>query len=352
MKFNIKFAMVATLFIAGCGGGDGGDFGSTANPLQIISFGDSLSDVGTYEVNGRFSAGPLALDGGRYTTNPGHVWTEIVAQRYGNTLTPAVRGGFGSPAIAMGGLGYAQGGALVSKSTAPGGNDVLARSIAGQLGDYLAAHGPFDNRQLVLLNAGSNDIIGAVLSAYNGEIDPAAVPALVTQAANDMGDVLDRVVVNGGQKIVLTNVSDIGATPLAADSPDLAQDLSAMAALFNDVLLRRVDSRPRPRDLVLIDTYRWSGDMVANYRANGFKVGSQGVACSEPKIVALAFARGLPDPRAFLEQNGSALLCSAATLTEPDADQNFMFADQLHPSTRLHALFAKFVIERLDARGI
>jgi len=350
MKSLITSALIATLVISGCGGGSEGIYGFTA-PLQVVSFGDSLSDVGSYEVNGSPATGPLLFNGGRYTTNPGHVWTEIVAQRYGNTLTPAVRGGFGLAPFAAGGLGYAQGGAHVSEYVIQNYSSVLAQPVRRQVTDYLSSRGAFNSNQVILLNAGSNDIINAVLAAHNGALHPANVPGLVTQAANDMGDELDRIVANGGKKIVLVNVSDIGATPLAASSEDLSLDLSAMAALFNDVLLGRVNSRPRPSELVLIDSYRWSGDMVANYRQNGFKVGNQDVACSTNKILALARAKGLPFPESFIRENGTALLCSAATLTEPNADQNFMFADALHPSTRLHTLFAQYVIQRLDARG-
>lgn len=79
--------------IAACGGG--GDDNNSTPPggvkLQIVSFGDSLSDVGTYA--------PVAaanFGGGRFTTNPGQVWVQNVAQYYGDTLTPAMTGGLGS----------------------------------------------------------------------------------------------------------------------------------------------------------------------------------------------------------------------------------------------------------------
>ena len=355
MKFNTPIASLFSILLVSCGGGGSGEFVLGLDTTrQVVSFGDSLSDVGTYEVTGSSSTGPLAYDGGRFTTNPGHVWTEIVAGRYNDKLTPAVRGGFGSPPAPAGGLGYAQGGALVASIYLQNTTGLLAKPVAKQLSDYLASHGTFNSGQLILLNAGSNDVLNAVSAACAGDIDAAAVPGLVTQAANDMGDVLDRVIANGGRKIALVNVSDLGTTPFAAgsDADGLSQDLLAMAALFNDVLLHRVDSRPRPAGLVLIDSYRWSGDMVANYRNNGFKVGNQDVACSTGKIVALGISRGLPDPASVLQQAGPALLCSAATLTEPNADQNFMFADDVHPSTRLNALFAQYVIQRLDARGI
>ncbi len=68
---------MAVCLLAACGGGgsDGGSSngsGNAATPpggvhLQVVSFGDSLSDVGTYA--------PIAaaVGGGRFTTNPGQV---------------------------------------------------------------------------------------------------------------------------------------------------------------------------------------------------------------------------------------------------------------------------------------
>src|SRR3954469_7410974 len=89
------FAVTISL-LAACGGGHGSGPGSassasssgTPSPaggvhLQIVAFGDSLSDGGTYE--------PIAnaVRGGRFTTNPGQVWTQNVAQYYGDTLSAA-----------------------------------------------------------------------------------------------------------------------------------------------------------------------------------------------------------------------------------------------------------------------
>lgn len=83
--------VIATL--AACSGNSGGGSAPPDNPaggvrLQIVSFGDSLSDVGTFA--------PLAsaVGGGRFTTNPGQVWTQLVAQYYGDTLRAAYTIGF------------------------------------------------------------------------------------------------------------------------------------------------------------------------------------------------------------------------------------------------------------------
>jgi len=92
-------ACAAFGFVAACGGG--GDSNSTPPggvTLQVVSFGDSLSDVGTYS--------PVAtadFGGGRFTTNPGQIWVQNVAQYYGGTVTPAQTGGLGIPLSPAGG---------------------------------------------------------------------------------------------------------------------------------------------------------------------------------------------------------------------------------------------------------
>ena len=39
----------------------------------------------------------------------------------------------------------------------------------------------------------------------------------------------------------------------------------------------------------------------------------------------------------------SSLFCSPNTYTVPNADQTYMFADTVHPTTHMHALFANLV---------
>ena len=45
----------------------------------------------------------------------------------------------------------------------------------------------------------------------------------------------------------------------------------------------------------------------------------------------------------------SSLFCSAATLVAPNAQNNFMFADGLHPAGNTHAHFGNYVIQRIGA---
>ncbi|MBN3820984.1 acylhydrolase, partial [Paraburkholderia sp. Se-20369] len=165
---QVAIAGAAFALLAACGGGgdDNNNNASSTPPsgvkMQIVSFGDSLSDAGTY------SRILLGYGGGRFTTNPGQVWTQNVAAYYGDTLQPANEGGFGVPLQATGGLGYAQGGSRVTLQPGLGhANASVANAdfaqattmpVADQVKQYLSQHGSFNAGQIVLINGGANDI--------------------------------------------------------------------------------------------------------------------------------------------------------------------------------------------------
>ena len=90
---------------------------------QFYFFGDSLTDAGSFK--------PVLPPGtGKFTTNPGPIWAEVLAQRYGSTATPANQGG----------NDYAEGGARVTQlpgfpASPPTGN---ATPVAAQVQQFLA----------------------------------------------------------------------------------------------------------------------------------------------------------------------------------------------------------------------
>src|SRR5579862_4140548 len=118
---------------------------------NVIVFGDSLSDAGYY----RPFLASLGIPAqevsvlGRFTTNPGPVWSELVTTFYGHT--PA--------ASNAGGLIFAQGGARVatdSASTPPG---AAQRPVSTQINEYLSATGgAADPNALYGVWIGANDI--------------------------------------------------------------------------------------------------------------------------------------------------------------------------------------------------
>src|SRR5258708_284699 len=128
---HTKFALVALLIpaaLAACGGSDSPGF------TNQVTFGDSLSDVGSYAVGG-----VAALGGGKYTINgdatatdaalTGKNWTELLAARLGLPAPCAAQTGLTGDA-SLGFqvtikndskcFGYAQGGARVTNTVGPG----------------------------------------------------------------------------------------------------------------------------------------------------------------------------------------------------------------------------------------
>ncbi|CAN0625099.1 outer membrane lipase/esterase [Burkholderia multivorans] len=322
----------AISLLAACGGDGGGSGGSgTAAPaggihLQIVSFGDSLSDVGTYA--------PIAsaVGGGRFTTNPGQVWAQDVAQYYGDTLSPAFTIGVTHQLSMQGGLGYAEGGATVA--TPANLYDFLSDVIGNiempvnqQVSSYLNSHGGFSASQLVLVWAGSNDVLRA------GAL-PAAAPTVQT-AATTLAQLVGQIVQNGATHVVVVNVPNVGLSPKGIGSPDGGANLTQLSQIFNDSLNAALQADGLQGKVIQIDSYTWASQIIANFKANGFIVSNTGVACDPAKT-----------------PHATALLCSPSTYVSANADQTYIFADDLHPTTRMHMLFAQFVEQQIASSGL
>jgi len=102
--------------------------------------------------------------------------------------------------------------------------------------------------------------------------------------------------------------------------------------------------------VILIDAFSFIDRIVTNYTTYGFSVSNtgpnQGMACNLKAQVARANQLGLPDPSGFAES----LFCSPKTYWTNDADVTFMFADMVHPTMHLNALFAQFVEQQIATR--
>jgi phospholipase/lecithinase/hemolysin len=400
---QIAVASAAFALLAACGGGgDDNNNASSSTPaggvkLQVVSFGDSLSDVGTYApvIQGSFG-------GGRFTTNPGEVWTQKVAEYYGDTLKPAYLGGFGKPLAAAGGFGYAQGGSDVvnaqGKGWAPNNMAATTVPIVGQVQNYLSAHTSFNANQLVLVNGGANDIfqfaentanltaLGAALQTQFpllvqagklpntqagqiafivGYLQQLSNPQ-VAQAASQLAAQVKTIVNAGATHVVVSTVPDIGNTPLGvaanASTPGSAALLSGISAAYNYLFVQNLTALGLlgTGKVIVVDAFTWQDQQLPNYKALGFTVSNTGTACNLTAMQtnATAYARANPSatngltPEQYGAQFGSSLFCSPQTYTVAGADQTYMFADTVHPSSHMHALFAQYVQQQIAATGL
>jgi phospholipase/lecithinase/hemolysin len=429
-------AGAALALLAACGGGGSSSSSSTTTTsstpasgvnLQVVSFGTSLSDAGTYspEIS-------IAFGGGRFTTNPGQVWTQNVSTYFGNTLTPAYEGGFGVALSATGGYDYSQGGAQVSLGGNIDATSATEMPVTWQIKQYLSQHSSFNSSQLVLVEGGANEILnfaqdstfasfgtafetaasstagqtaigtiatnlitaGTFPNTAAGQKEATAVATaeymiqfIQTEAASSptsyplatdiilaaqtlAQQVATQILANGATKIAVVNVPDIGETPAAVvanASNSGASTLLTLITLAYNLTLQTALETAAPtaianKQIVQIDTFSWIDSVVANYAADGFTVSNTATACNLTQMEANATAYATANPSVLTgtgltaaeygAQFGSSLFCSPQTLVASNAATTYMFADSVHPTTALHALFANYVETQLAAAGI
>ena len=208
---HFALTLLTATILAGCGSSSTGDQTLKTKFSAQVSFGDSLSDVGTYAVGT-----VLALKGGKYNINgdntainpalTGKNWTELMATQLGLPAPCAAQtglngvAGFAVPVVNHAGcFGYAQGGARVTQAAGPG-NATLAASLGGsavlgqltvpvatQVQNHLAqpaSGGKFKGDEIVFVMAGANDVLVqlAILNVNATAAGTAAATAAVTAA--------------------------------------------------------------------------------------------------------------------------------------------------------------------------
>lgn len=373
-------AVLAALVLAACGGGDSGP-----RFHSIVSFGDSLSDVGTYKV-GTIAA----IGGGKWTVNgpDARTWTEVVAADSGlaapcaaqTGLLPNVPGFQGAPVVDHPECAnYAQGSARVSNpfgspsvaalQAAPFNQvniGLLATPVSTQMNTHLArSGGAYRGSELVTVTVGGNDLFmnlyGVAAAGVGGAAaagaastagwdqtvqaavaagGPAAVQAATTAAVAAMGRtgtelaslVRTQVLDKGARYVTVLNLGDGAQTPFAMTFDAGTRQLAAtLVTTFNSALQAGLAGTP----VVLIDAYASSRDQMANPAKYGLSNVTT-PACSTTS------------PNNPLQ--GSSLGCTSASTIAADTS-GYLYADDVHPSPLGHRLYGQLAMQQMMAAG-
>jgi phospholipase/lecithinase/hemolysin len=382
--------LLAGTLLVGCGGGDpdvpgsGSPSGAPTTPgafTAVVSFGDSLSDMGTYApatvVPG---TDPPVYLGGRFTTNfssggaSATIWVEDVAAALGLVITPAEVGFAGRstkcpiaatvPALADTCTGYGQGGARV---TDPAGYNhaggALTVPVKTQIANHLARYTSFKESDLILVSVGFNEVfvvfegqyVPAVLDAQAqaqaGTISEDQFKALVfaaqTQAqaamktaALELADLIRTdILAKGGKYVAVTNLLNMALTPEASALPEgIRPMLTILPETFELWLREGLAGQP----VQFLDVHALFDDAIAHPAAYGF-VNVTAPACDAARMPAAA--------------KGSALFCNTTpgapyNALAASADVNtWLFADLNHPTVGGHKAVADFVMQQLRSFG-
>ena len=286
----------------------------------VYIFGDSLSDAGFYRPGLAGLIGATAASGlGRFTTNPGPVWSELIAQYYGGKAAPSNAGGGN----------YAQGGMQVVGNAAasrlgPGGTQ---RPMATQLNEYFASNGGVaDPNALYSVWFGANDFFSLVDRLTSGSISVAQVQAAVPGIAAAEVAQIARLQAAGARYILAFNLPDIGATPAFSSGAGaaLAPLATGVSAGYNTSLFTGLKSANIK--VIPVDVASLINEVRANPSAFGF------TNTSTP---------------ACLPIGSSSLTCSAANIPS-GAASSYFFSDTVHPTSGAHAIIADFVKALID----
>jgi outer membrane lipase/esterase len=279
---------------------------ASAQFTNAYFFGDSLTDSGSFK--------PLLPPGtGLFTTNPGPVWSQLVAQHYGLNAIPANQGG----------TNFAQGGARVTDLPGVPNNPPTgtATPIAAQVAQ-LVRTGPLDRGALYSVWGGANDIFFQLGALGAGAITPAQLQSNVIGSAGSLAQQVGILNAAGARYIVVFNLPDIGRTPFGVASGQAAQ-ISAISSLYNTALIGGLDALGAPT--IRVNIQALLTEVETNPAAFGFANVTTPACGTTP-----------------------ALLCTQANLVTPNAASTFLFADGVHPTSAGHALIAQVVESMIE----
>jgi outer membrane lipase/esterase len=271
-----------------------------AGYTETYFFGDSLTDAGSFSAS-------LPPGTGKFTTNPGPVWSEDLAAQLGTHAQPAVAGG----------TNYAQGGArVIGRPGVSDQNQLTANALPvhEQISAYLAKTPQADPEALYVIWAGANDIFRAIDSTKPESAQP---QAYITQTAKQLVQEVLRLRAAGAHDFMIAAVPDIGITPFGRTlAPKQAQSVSLLVGIYNAAVVKgMLEAHVK---FMWLDAFRLLHEAIRKPQAYGF------INVTEPACGTI-----------------SSLVCTEADWVAANADETYLFADGVHPTTAGHHLLAE-----------
>jgi outer membrane lipase/esterase len=246
---KFALAVLAAAVLAGCGGSTAGDQTLKVKYSAQVSFGDSLSDVGSYAVGtvAALKGGKFTINGDNRAINPeltGKNWTELMAAQFSLPAPCAAETGLDGDAsqgfsvpikFNTGCYGYAMGGSRVTNPVGP--NNKLTGSALGaltvpvvtQISNHLAAiGGKFKGDEIIFVMAGGNDALFQ-LGALQSGATAAGTAAGAQAGAQAFGANLVAAFAAGAPNPA-TAAQSIGAAVAAASAAPGATSASIVGA--------------------------------------------------------------------------------------------------------------------------
>jgi outer membrane lipase/esterase len=281
---------------------------------STVFFGDSLTDSGYFRPVLLQVVGPSGALIGKFTTNPGLVWSEYLADYYGTDASPNGNGQSGD--------NYAAGGALVGEDDASPLGPIP--SLATQMNNYLAANGgQADPNALYTVWGGANDL-------FSVAADPSQAQVIIGGAVTAQIGIVGTLQAAGAQYVLVPNLPDIGLTPSfrAGGAAAMGQG-TALATAYNNALFGGLASAGLK--VIPVDTFHFLQEVVADPSAYGL-VNVTDAGCGMQPAPA----------------GDSSLFCNPGSYVDPNVQGSYLFADGVHPSAGAHEIISQLAIGMLE----
>jgi outer membrane lipase/esterase len=295
------------------------------NSSTAYVFGDSLSDTGnlfaeygTYmDPTFAFYYGtPMVFDGAGWFSN-GPVWSEYLTATPNNDLVT----------YAYGGATSADYGVPSRMAEPPAA--LLTTGFLTQVTDFIAGGGSLNRNDAAFVWAGANDyLFGLNLPE-----------TVLSNLATGMGMLADDEFGAGAGTIVVMNLPDLGATPLASFiSEEDAALLSAASAGHNIGLASVVDGLRLvypDTDFIVVDIYAAFNQLIDSPESFGFTNATDSCLLNSGTMAIANWSANCID--------------NAGTSFDPFDDtltaeaEGYVFWDLVHPTTQAHEIIAEFV---------
>ena len=301
---KFALAVLAAAVLAGCGGASGGDQTLKVKYTAQVSFGDSLSDVGSYAV-GTVAAkggGKFTINGDNTKINPeltGKNWTEHLAAQFGLAAPCAAETGLEGNALKglavprvkhAGCYGYAMGGSRVTNPVGPNnqatGSELgaLTVPVVTQIANHLAVSGgKFSGTEAVFVMAGGNDVLYQ-LGALQAGATAAGKAAGATAGAQAFATNLTMALAAGATNPA-TAAAAIGAAVKTASAAPGATSTTIVGAAVQAAVIAGNTAVASPTVYGPL-VAKAQADATVTGNAAGAKAGADYAAAQGPLLVA------------------------------------------------------------------
>jgi outer membrane lipase/esterase len=356
-------ALAAAAIVAACGGGETADGPSNKVGINaMVTFGDSLSDIGSYNVGSIAGLGQATGGAGRFTVNAttgGQIWTERIAALLPVPTTCSAQTGMypnipGLDRCACDGKGGllqlcprrlagqpAHWHPVLFAGKAPRSNQYNLGFTTKPVKDQMSAHltasgGSYTGKELVTVLAGANDVFVELGSVAAGAQTPQAAVTNVATAGAELGAYIKSMVVaKGAKQVLVVNMPYVAGTPFGQHLDAQTRGLvDAMTTAFNAQLAAQLAG---VSGVIL-------GDFYSEFKA----------MVSDPAQYALTnVTTPVCGPNALsnpADAPGSSLVCNASNVIKGDIS-HYAFADDVHPTPYGHQLLSQFASRLMAQAG-